>query len=125
MTEYTSAKGTEEDCCAQDYVVSLTKEWMVESMVPVVVFVTGAVMSFFTCSPVSDGRDGATPGMATRRRSVEKPPHDGLPAATPQGRSLAHVPAVESGGRGAVCLASACTLSQRGIKARAASAICP
>jgi len=33
---------------AQDYVVALTKDWMVEGMVPVVVFVTGAAMSFFT-----------------------------------------------------------------------------
>jgi Na+/H+ antiporter NhaC len=33
---------------AQDYVMALTKDWMVAGMVPVVVFVTGAVMSFFT-----------------------------------------------------------------------------
>lgn len=33
---------------AQDYVVSLTKDWMVAGAVPVVVFLTGGVMSFFT-----------------------------------------------------------------------------
>jgi len=33
---------------AQDYVVALTKDWMVAGSIPVVVFLTGAVMSFFT-----------------------------------------------------------------------------
>lgn len=33
---------------AQDYVVALTKDWMVEGAVPLVVFLTGAAMSFFT-----------------------------------------------------------------------------
>ena len=33
---------------AQDYVVALTKDWMVAGSIPVVVFLTGAAMSFFT-----------------------------------------------------------------------------
>jgi len=33
---------------AQDYVVALTKDWMVAGSIPVVVFLTGAAVSFFT-----------------------------------------------------------------------------
>ncbi len=33
---------------AQDYVVALTRDWMVAGTIPVVVFLTGAAMSFFT-----------------------------------------------------------------------------